>query len=73
MSGAPGGSPVAPIHRYAGKSRHAPSVQLALAGTALAVLWAVATTIGPFSDATVNDLYVYRTYADLLVAGQLPY
>jgi hypothetical protein len=48
-------------------------VQLALAGVALVVLWAVATTIGPFSDTTVNDLYVYRTYADLLVAGQLPY
>jgi hypothetical protein len=40
---------------------------------ALAVLWALATTIGPFSDTTVNDLYVYRTYADLLVGGQLPY
>jgi hypothetical protein len=40
---------------------------------ALAVLWALATTIGPFSDATVNDLYVYRTYADLLSAGKLPY
>jgi len=48
-------------------------VQLALAGVALAVVWAVATTTGPFSDVTVNDLYVYRTYADLLVAGQLPY
>ncbi|MDX6690642.1 MAG: hypothetical protein QOG15_2099 [Solirubrobacteraceae bacterium] len=40
---------------------------------ALAVLWALATTIGPFSDTTVNDLYVYRTYADLLSAGKLPY
>jgi hypothetical protein len=46
---------------------------LAAAGVALAVLWALATTIGPFSDTTVNDLYVYRTYADLLVGGQLPY
>jgi glycosyl transferase family 87 len=48
-------------------------VQLWLAGAALIVLWAVATTIGPFSDTTVNDLYVYRLYADLLVGGQLPY
>lgn len=40
---------------------------------ALAVLWALATTIGPFADTTVNDLYVYRTYADLLSGGQLPY
>ncbi|MDX6719224.1 MAG: hypothetical protein QOJ63_1478 [Solirubrobacteraceae bacterium] len=48
-------------------------VQLALAGLTLAVLWAVATTVGPFSDTTVNDLYVYRSYADLLRAGLLPY
>jgi len=47
--------------------------RLALAGVALAVLWAVATTVGPFSDTTVNDLYVYRTYADVLLAGSLPY
>ncbi|MGH2841441.1 MAG: glycosyltransferase 87 family protein, partial [Solirubrobacteraceae bacterium] len=40
---------------------------------ALAVLWALATTIGPFSDTTVNDLFVYRTYADLLADGRLPY
>ena len=40
---------------------------------ALALLWAVATTVGPFSDTTVNDLYVYRTYADLLLDGRLPY
>jgi hypothetical protein len=40
---------------------------------ALAVLWAVATTVGPFSDVTVNDLFVYRTYADLLRDGRLPY
>jgi uncharacterized membrane protein len=48
-------------------------VQVALAGLTLALLWAVATTIGPFSDTTVNDLFVYRSYADLLVGGQLPY
>lgn len=40
---------------------------------ALAVLWAVATTVGPFSDTTVNDLFVYRSYADLLAGGALPY
>lgn len=48
-------------------------VHLALAGLALAVLWAVATTVGPFSDTTVNDLFVYRSYADLLLDGRLPY
>ncbi len=47
--------------------------RLALAGLALALLWAFATTIGPFSDTTVNDLYVYRSYADLFVHGRLPY
>jgi uncharacterized membrane protein len=40
---------------------------------ALAVLFAVATTIGPFSDTTVNDLFVYRSNADLLAGGALPY
>ncbi len=44
-----------------------------LPAVALTVLWAVATTVGPFSDTTVNDLFVYRSYADLLAAGQLPY
>jgi uncharacterized membrane protein len=33
----------------------------------------VATTVGPFADTTVNDLFVYRTYADLLAGGGLPY
>jgi hypothetical protein len=47
--------------------------QLALAGAALLVVFAVATTVGPFSDITVNDLYVYGVYADLLHAGRLPY
>jgi hypothetical protein len=47
--------------------------QLLLAAVALAVVYGVATTIGPFSDITVNDLYVYGVYADLLHAGQLPY
>ena len=27
----------------------------------------------PFSDTEINDLYVYRTYAELLVDGKLPY
>jgi len=47
--------------------------QLALAAAALVVVYAVATTVGPFSDITVNDLYVYGVYADLLHDGQLPY
>ncbi|MDQ3723855.1 MAG: DUF2029 domain-containing protein [Actinomycetota bacterium] len=47
--------------------------QLALPGVALLAVLAVATTIGPFSDVTVNDLYVYQQYAALLHDGQLPY
>ncbi len=50
-----------------------PRVAWALPSVALAVAWAVATTTGPFSDTTVNDLFVYRTYADLFAAGNLPY
>jgi len=46
---------------------------LALAGVALLVVYAVATTAGPFSDITVNDLYVYEQYARLLHDGRLPY
>lgn len=47
--------------------------QPALAGVALLALYAVATFTGPFSDITVNDLYVYGVYADLLHDGRLPY
>ncbi len=46
---------------------------LALAGVALLAVYAIATTTGPFSDVTVNDLYVYQQYAILLHDGQLPY
>lgn len=47
--------------------------RLALAGAALLALYAAATFTGPFSDVTVNDLYVYGGYADLLHDGRLPY
>ena len=40
---------------------------------ALAALWATATYVGPFSDTTVNDFFVYRTYAGLLEDGLVPY
>jgi uncharacterized membrane protein len=46
---------------------------LALAGVTLLAVYAVATTVGPFSDVTVNDLYVYGQYATLLHDGRLPY
>jgi hypothetical protein len=55
------------------RSRAAASGQYLLPSVALAVLFAVATTVGPFADTTVNDLFVYRTYADLLAGGWLPY
>ncbi len=47
--------------------------QPALAGVALLALYALATFTGPFSDITVNDLYVYGVYAELLHDGRLPY
>jgi uncharacterized membrane protein len=47
--------------------------RLLLASAALVLVYAIATTVGPFSDVTVNDLYVYGVYADLLHGGQLPY
>ena len=46
---------------------------LAIAGLALLAVFAIATTTGPFSDVTVNDLYVYQQYAILLHDGRLPY
>jgi hypothetical protein len=46
---------------------------LAVAGLALLAVFAIATTTGPFSDVTVNDLYVYQQYAILLHDGRLPY
>jgi Glycosyltransferase family 87 len=32
-------------------------------------LWLLATTVGPVSDASVNDLFVYRSYAHALAHG----
>ncbi|HUR87168.1 MAG TPA: glycosyltransferase 87 family protein [Solirubrobacteraceae bacterium] len=50
-----------------------PRLAWALPSVGLAIVWAVATTTGPFSATTVNDLFVYRSYADLFSAGRLPY
>ncbi|MGH2897127.1 MAG: glycosyltransferase 87 family protein [Solirubrobacteraceae bacterium] len=54
-------------------TRPSERAQLAAAGVALLAVYAVATTIGPFSNIRVNDLYVYGVYADLLHDGMLPY
>jgi hypothetical protein len=35
--------------------------------------WAFTLWVGPWSDERVNDLFVYRTYADPVLAGALPY
>jgi uncharacterized membrane protein len=48
-------------------------LHLGLSCFALAALWAIATNHGPFSDTSVNDLFVYRNYAIVLQDGQLPY
>jgi hypothetical protein len=44
-----------------------------LPALALVAIYALATTVGPTSDTSVNDLYVYSVYADLLRDGQLPF
>jgi hypothetical protein len=40
---------------------------------ALVAVWLVATRHGPFSGASVGDLYVYGSYKDLMVHGLVPY
>ena len=47
-----------------------------LVGPALALLalgWAATLWVPPFSDDSVNDLYVYRTFARPVLDGELPY
>ena len=39
----------------------------------LAAGWAVSLWVSPFSDERVNDLFVYRTFAAPVLAGELPY
>jgi len=39
----------------------------------LAVGWALTLWVAPWSDERVNDLFVYRSYADPVLAGALPY
>jgi len=57
-------------------AHHARSARpLRRAGPALALvaLYALATTVGPTSDTSVNDLYVYSVFNGLLGDGQIPY
>jgi hypothetical protein len=44
-----------------------------LQALALVVVYALATTVGPTSDVSVNDLYVYSVYADLVHHGLRPF
>lgn len=43
------------------------------AAALLGVAWLATLAIEPWSDETVNDLFVYRTYADLFLDGLLPF
>jgi Glycosyltransferase family 87 len=46
----------------------------ALAALVLLVAgWALTLWVAPWSDQRVNDLFVYRTFAEPLLAGELPY
>ncbi|MDX6669118.1 MAG: hypothetical protein QOK04_2498 [Solirubrobacteraceae bacterium] len=40
---------------------------------ALVAVWAVAFSVGPTADVHINDMGVYRGYADAIRAGQYPY
>jgi Glycosyltransferase family 87 len=44
-----------------------------LALLVLAVGWAATLWLAPWSDERVNDLFVYRVFADPLLEGELPY
>jgi Glycosyltransferase family 87 len=44
-----------------------------LAGLVLCLLWATVLTVGPLADTSVNDLYLYETYANLIRDGFWPY
>jgi Glycosyltransferase family 87 len=48
-----------------------PAVLLSL--TVLAAGWALTLWLEPWSDEQVNDLFVYRSYAEPVLAGALPY
>jgi len=50
-----------------------PRSGVVLSAIALAAVWLLSTTRGPFSADQVNDLYVYGVYHDLLHAGQVPF
>src|SRR2546421_11232729 len=40
---------------------------------ALVAVWAIAFSVGPTADVHINDMGVYRGYADAIRAGQYPY
>jgi hypothetical protein len=44
-----------------------------LAITLLIAGWAMTLWVAPWSDERVNDLFVYRTFAEPVLAGELPY
>ena len=48
-------------------ARFPPPVALLLFG------WALTLWVAPWSDETVNDLFVYRTFAEPFLSGSLPY
>jgi hypothetical protein len=50
-----------------------PRAGLALSAAALVAVWLLSTNHGPFSDARVNDLYVYSVAKELLTSGNVPY
>lgn len=43
------------------------------AATLLGIAWLATFALDPWADETVNDLFVYRSYAELFVDGYLPF
>lgn len=43
------------------------------AATLLGIAWLATFALDPWADETVNDLFVYRSYAELFVDGLLPF
>jgi hypothetical protein len=59
--------------RDGASSDRSSSLSLGLSVLALIAVWLVATRHGPFSDASVGDLFVYGNYQDLMAHGLVPY
>src|SRR2546421_7165310 len=70
-----GAHSIRPRARQRDQRRPEVSAHRSLLGPAFALVavWAIAFSVGPTADVHINDMGVYRGYADALRAGQYPY